>query len=254
MLSSIEQVIEKLKQLVLQCEKEENPLGYFAALYLDVTQLVANAIQSGKVFEHSADVEQLDLHFAQRYFDAIDSYYNGTRATMPWEASFVATKLPGIVVDQHFLSAANAHISFDLAIAVGDTFRGRDLSFFRKDFDALNELLFSMNNAVNGMIKKIWPPVSVILRIFGSPMLRMEDLMMKRSRDKAWQLATQLASGSNEQRAQVMQAMETQSWETGMAIVRPPWWMRGMFGDIAKAERGDVASRIRIMVQKQQAT
>jgi len=78
--------------------------------------------------------------------------------------------------------------------------------------------------------------------------------MMKKSRDRAWQLAVQLASGTDEQRNAIINEMEIKSWETGMARVRLPWWVRWMFADIAGEERGTVASRINIMVQKMHET
>jgi hypothetical protein len=246
----VDEVIQRLTDLVGKCEREENPSGYFAALYLDVTRLVGNAISKGNVFEDNDRLEAVDVCFASRYFDAMNASENGKTLSLPWQITFDALKIPGTVVDQHFMAAANAHINFDLAVAVGQTCRGNAIYSFRKDFDAMNEILFGMNKAVNGMITKIWPPVSILLRLFGSRLVWIEDAIMKHDRERAWNYAVRIATSDPSSQQKVIREMEVAVWQAGVHIVLPPWWLRRIFAYIAKNERGNVAYRIKLMIER----
>ncbi len=248
--NSIDEVIQQLEALVLTSEQEESPAGYFAALYLDVTRTIKAAIDQGTVFENNQRMEAVDLCFASRYFDAMATLGNDKAPTLPWQITFAALKMTGIVVDQHLLAAANAHINFDLAIAVGQTCRGDEIAGFKKDFDTMNAILFRMNNAVNGMIVRIWPPISLVLHVFGSDMLWIEDAVMKKDRTRAWSYAVRIATAGEAMQQAVIREMEIKVWRAGVQLILPPLWLRLLFGHIAKQEKGDVAYRIRCLVEK----
>lgn len=250
LMNSINEVIQNLNTLVAQFEQEESPTGYFAALYLDVTRTIQQAIWKGNVFENNERLEAVDVCFASRYFDAIAALENGTTPTLPWQITFDALKMNGIVVDQHFIAAANAHINFDLAVAVGQTCPGKAIDSFKRDFDTMNSILFKMNNAVNGMICKIWPPVSHLLHLFGSDLLWIEDAIMKKDRTAAWNYAVRIANSDGAVQQGIIREMEVKVWRAGVKLISPPWWLQLVFNHIAKQERGNVAYRIQCMVEK----
>lgn len=248
-MNSIGEVIARLEDLVTRCKQEESPVGYFAALYLDVTRSIDSAIKQGK-FEDSKRLETVDLCFASRYFAAIDAHVTGKTASLPWQATFDALKLPGLVVDQHMIGAANAHINYDLAIAVAQACPGRQVYDFKNDFNTLNAVLFKMNNAVNGMVVKIWPPISVLLKLFGADLQRIEDAMMKKERNLAWKYAVRLVMDNAPEFEKTTRELEVKVWKTGVKLFHPPWWLRLLFSYISTKEKGDVAYRIDCLVEK----
>ncbi|MFB6249055.1 MAG: DUF5995 family protein [Salinibacter sp.] len=86
---SIDEVLARLDRIVAAARRAEDPLGYFAALYRDVTARVAATIEDGG-FDDGARMEWLDVVFANRYFDALDA--RGTEAGPPraWRRTFAA--------------------------------------------------------------------------------------------------------------------------------------------------------------------
>lgn len=246
-MQTIGDVLSELRRTIRIMQEQQNPMGYFAALYLGVTERVAAQLQPGGVFDQPEQIEQLDLRFAARYFTAVDHAFTGTPATGPWQLTIEAARQKGIFIDQHFIAAANAHINFDLAIAVGELFRGRDMTAFRKDFDALNTLLYSMNGTVNGMIVQIVPIMRYALMLFGGWMKRYEDSTMHAAREQAWNYAVQLAGSDEPGRAAIMKEMEQQAETVGRNLLFPGVLKRFFFRCMSWMERGTVAQKISIL-------
>jgi hypothetical protein len=71
---SIDDVISALDKIVLTSKQNNDPAGYFAALYRKVTITLKEGIASG-FFDDGSRMEQLDVVFAKRYLDA----YSGNR-------------------------------------------------------------------------------------------------------------------------------------------------------------------------------
>ena len=70
--------------------RRESHIGYFAALYRRVTLGIREAIIKGE-FDDGRRIEQLDVAFARRYFNALNAYFDPAvyhGLTLPWEVSF----------------------------------------------------------------------------------------------------------------------------------------------------------------------
>jgi len=70
-INTIDDVISTLDDIIDNAVQQENALGYFAALYREVTIKVKQGIANGD-FENGQRMERLDVIFASRY---IDAYY-----------------------------------------------------------------------------------------------------------------------------------------------------------------------------------
>ena len=73
---NIDQVINRLDEIIAVARAEENRLGYFPALYRNVTIQVKTGIEEG-FFEDGARMERLDVVFANCYLDALAQYRQG---------------------------------------------------------------------------------------------------------------------------------------------------------------------------------
>jgi hypothetical protein len=122
------EVIARLEQIIRWAKDNESPLGYFAALYYRMTLAVRDAVLRGE-FENGSRMEQMDVIFARRYFDALDTWQAGGIPTESWRIAFEATKEDRIAVMQHLLLGMNAHINLDLCIAAA-SIRQRDAIFW----------------------------------------------------------------------------------------------------------------------------
>lgn len=78
--TTIDAVIAALNDIVDKAVIEEDPVGYFAALYLKVTQRVKDKIAQG-YFDDNPRMERLDVVFANRYLEAYHNYKQGQPST-----------------------------------------------------------------------------------------------------------------------------------------------------------------------------
>ncbi len=107
--NSIDAVIAALNAIIQQCKNENNPLGYFAALYQQVSIKVREGI-ANNYFDDGPRMEKLDVIFANRYLDAFDAYHKNTSLSLSWNKAFYQSKNYRPIVLQHLLLGIHAHI------------------------------------------------------------------------------------------------------------------------------------------------
>jgi hypothetical protein len=86
-------------------------------------------------------MEQLDIIFASRYFEAWDCYINHQNCSRAWQAVFKATEDSNLIVLQHLLLGINTHINLDLAIAAADCCPGDTIYDLQTDFIKINDII-----------------------------------------------------------------------------------------------------------------
>ena len=92
-------------------------IACFSGLYRTITQTVDVTPYEDRDF-----LVRLDLEFARRYFDAIGAYATDRHsAPRPWRLLFDARSHPDIERVQFASAGVNAHINFDLAAALLNT-------------------------------------------------------------------------------------------------------------------------------------
>jgi hypothetical protein len=107
-------------------------------------------------------VVQIDCVFAQRYFDAFDCYESTGTCPWPWRIAFRSALDKRTFVLQDMLLGMNAHINYDLPIALEATIP-RDLppdelAIYRRDHYGLNNALGRAVNLVQGEIERDHDP------------------------------------------------------------------------------------------------
>ena len=139
--TSIAQVIEEMRLLGAAMPAEDG-VADFHRMYLHVTELVGAAAEA-RSFQDAAFMERLDCVFAGLYLDACRA--NDQARSSAWQPLFELRAQPGTASLQYALAGMNAHINFDLGLALVRTCRqlGRTLDSpgVRADFLAINALL-----------------------------------------------------------------------------------------------------------------
>lgn len=185
---TIDEVIESLEEIIENCKKTENPLGYFAALYHLVTVTVKNKLGTN-YFDDDTRMERLDVVFANRYLDAYADYHQGKPVSSSWEKAFEAAKEEKYIVLQHLLFGMNAHINLDLGIAAAEITTTETIGSLEDDFNKINEILGALTNEVQEDLAKIWPKLLWILKFFGRTDDYIVNFGMQIARDSAWKFA-----------------------------------------------------------------
>jgi hypothetical protein len=95
-------------------------LKWFNWLYFQVTQAVEARVASGG-FSDAAFLSELDVQFAQLYFNALRNFLS--KAALPdcWQALFTQRNQTALTRIQFALAGINAHINHDLPIALVST-------------------------------------------------------------------------------------------------------------------------------------
>ena len=92
----------------------------FNRMYLEVTRQVYNELGQG-FYAEPAFMTELDVKFANLYFDAIDVAGNPADVPLAWRPLAERREMTGIEEIQFALAGMNAHINHDLPIAVVET-------------------------------------------------------------------------------------------------------------------------------------
>jgi hypothetical protein len=130
-------------------------LKWFNLLYLKVTEGVRGR-PPAEGWKDPAWLERLDVVFAGFYFAAIAAWEESPdKIARCWFPLFASRQRPNIKRLQFALAGMNAHINHDLAIAVVQTGKERDIVPRRgspqyRDFDRVNSIL----EVVEGEVKQ----------------------------------------------------------------------------------------------------
>jgi hypothetical protein len=241
--NSVEEVLELIDELIIRFKEDQNPLGYFAAIYKMTTQKVHDLVEKG-AFQDNERMKRMDVIFANRYFKAMTQFFENEPASGPWQMAFDAIRNKDLIVDQHFFLSANAHINYDLSIAAAETCPGNLIHDFADDFNTMNEVLGSLYTKVNYDIAKIYSPLYRWLRWFSNLMLKLENAFMIRERDDAWANAVFFATHPPAEKEQHQAQLEQKSANMGHRISHPGLILRLICRHISRKEIGTVAYRI----------
>lgn len=190
---TIDEVISRLDEMIARCKHEQSKLGYFAALYRNVTVRVSEGIAAGR-FEDGPRMEHFDVIFANRYFEAFDRAWRKEQPTQSWAVAFHAAHEWSPVILQHLLLGMSAHINLDLAIAAVQIAPGEQLPGLKRDFFEITSLLGELIDSVQERIDRVSPWFHMIDRLGGRTDERLCAFAIGEVREAAWQLAEELAA------------------------------------------------------------
>ena len=243
-ITTIDEVIVILDDIIQKSEQTNDPAGYFAALYQKVTIKVKEGIAAGS-FEDGLRMEQLDVAFAKRYIDAYLSFKKGEATTVSWQKAFdFSTHYPPIVL-QHLLLGINAHINLDLGIAANEISKSGNIADLENDFNRINEILSSLVYDVEEDLSKVWPTLKLILKRAGKVDDFMIDFSMKLARDGAWKFANQLSTSPDDQIHSLIEVRDQRVTAKASIVTNPGTIATIVLFIIRVMERGSVTDKIR---------
>ncbi len=248
---TIDDVIARLDEIIEDALQRGSANGYFAVLYRRVTLGVKTRLAEGDYFEDNARMEDLDVIFANRYLDAYDGYFNGADCSEVWRIAFQAAEDGKPIVLQHLLIGMNAHIGFDLAIAAAEVAPGTSISGLNKDFQKINELLAGEVDSVQSALARITPLLKILDTLGGQLDEDLAKFSMDIARDRAWRMATDLAGMSApELMEQYLQQRVQKVAAFSERLYRPKFLFQWLLRLIRRFEKGDVRSRIGILLER----
>jgi hypothetical protein len=236
---TIDEVVERLDEVIDWARGKESRLGYFPALYRNVTLDVRAGIQE-LFFDDGARMERLDVAFANRYLEALDRYRRGERPGESWGAAFSACESWWAIVLQHLLLGMNAHINLDLGIAAAAIAPGREIRELESDFTRVNEILARRIADTQGRLARIWPALKLLDRLSGRADDAIINFSISRARACAWRVACDLAPLDAEDRRQRIEQLDREIKVIAGLIARPGPLKRIAVAMVRIGERGGV--------------
>ncbi len=243
---TIDQIIERITEIVDEAKADRSRSGYFAALYRKVTIEVQKGIKDGS-FDDGERMERLDIIFAQRYLDAFEEYRSGGTLTQSWLFAFEATEQWWPMVLHHLMLGMNAHINMDLGIAAARTAPHEQLPTLQDDFNKINTILSSLVGGVLDELAQIWMTLRLLNRYLGSVETAVINFSMEKARDHAWSVAERLAPLNEAEQAREIEQLDSEMLKLAR-LVRYPGIVGGTVTKIIRlGERGTVTRIIEIL-------
>ncbi|MEU6354853.1 DUF5995 family protein [Streptomyces sp. NPDC047072] len=236
---NIDEVVDGLAGIVRDATRARDRIGYFAALYRQVTVEIRTAIHEGR-FEDGARMDRFDTHFGNRYFEAYDAWRRDGSGPRCWRETFGLLDDSDTVIVQHLVLGVNAHINLDLAVAAARTSPGAEIQSLRSDFLLINDILARVVLAVQDSVDALSPLMSLLDKVGGRADERILDFSVRQSRAEAWYNAVLLAGQSETERAATIDRLDVRAAVLARLIARPNGLVRPALELIRRTENHDV--------------
>ena len=184
---TIQQVLEQLDEIIVECIANNSRLGLFAYIYRRTTAEIASEIALGN-FEDNERLEILDVAFANLYLDAYKAYKNDQDVSASWALAFNHAD-ESLTILQHIMLGMNAHINLDLAISTASVMDGKEISEIEKDFNKVNDILFQITNELQDRLSRVSPLMFVLDWLGKNNDEKIIDFSMRKAREQSWNSA-----------------------------------------------------------------
>jgi hypothetical protein len=244
---TINEVIERLNEILEWAIAKGSRIGYFAALYKGVTEKVREGIESG-LFQDGSRMERFDVIFANRYLEALRMFRTGDQPTRSWLFAFESADGARPVVLQHLLLGINAHINLDLGVAAAEVSKGSELGALQRDFDSINDILAARVSVVQAQIARVSPLTSLLDRIDPTADRAVINFSIERARDQAWTVAELLACLPPNAWPDRIDVLDRTTTSLARLVRDPPGWVLNTgLGFIRLAERHSTKHVIEVL-------
>ncbi|OGO33886.1 MAG: hypothetical protein A2W35_01130 [Chloroflexi bacterium RBG_16_57_11] len=195
-----DEVEARMQALVQSWEESSDQRSIFLKCYLMMTRNMHLAIQLDE-FRDPDWVDHLVNHFAGYYFMALEAYEQDPAAAPPvWQLAHRAARDPDLIGIQKLLLGINAHINYDLALAVVDMLKPEwgELSDGLQedryvDYCHVNEVIGSTIDEVQDQVlEQVMPAMELIDTLFGPLDEKVISSLLGHWREKVWHYAEQL--------------------------------------------------------------
>jgi hypothetical protein len=237
---SVADAHERLTTLEATFRERGDRRGAFLCVYARVTEAVGAAIDAGE-FADPEWVSDYLVTFADLYREALLAYETGDLVALPdpWQVAFETAARGDALVVQDMVLGINAHINYDLALALQRVGVGPDRRARYADHCAVNAVLRSLVDEVQDRIAEFYAPgVTDLDESFGRLDEALSMFSLREGRDSAWCSAVALSSRFRLRRRLARWVLRTSS--TGAAyLLLAPTVSRSVADALAGVERGD---------------
>jgi hypothetical protein len=244
---TIDDVIDHLDRIIEWSIKAESHIGYFTVIYKRVTVAIREAINEG-VFDNGSVIEQLDVAFGRRYFNALNAYFHSDTykgLTLPWAVALSGDQDDHAIILQYMLAGLNAHITFDLGLGLIEV-APNSLGPLTGDYHRVGNLLCAQIPGIVKVIDELSPDLRLTRWLLPNEIGLLKEALNK-LREGAWLFAIYMAEHPQKAMAK---AWNQEAWTAALSS----WYLQPtelwtplprLIRAVAKHESDDVANNIR---------
>jgi hypothetical protein len=241
--NNIDEVVAALDRIIAAALAERSRIGFFAALYRQVTLRVRQGIADG-FFDDGPRMERLDTVFANRYLDALAAWQIGTRPSKCWRVAFDATHRTDLLILQHLLLGINAHINLDLGVAAAQVAPGAALHALHADFDRINQILSTLTDEVKVVLEQFSPLLHLIDGVGDEFDDAIVNFSLTGARDDAWLHAQILAAESPTFQAATIAVIDAKTRFLARLVADPGRLVTALLETVSLQESDDIPAII----------
>ena len=239
----IDAILQMLDAVVADARTRRQRLGFFAAMYRQVTTTVRREVEAG-AFDDDARMARFVALFAGRYLDAVGLWQAGERPTRSWRAAFRAAERSDRVILQHVLLGMNAHINLDLAIVAATISPGDSIVELKGDFGRINDILQRLMEPLQDCIGHFSPLLHVLWSVGGDTDDEVLNFSLRVARADAWHQAVTLAHIDAGRRAAAVDLLDRKVAVLGRVVTEPGGILERAVDVVAYLESDDVVAVI----------
>ncbi|HMB89780.1 MAG TPA: DUF5995 family protein [Rhodothermales bacterium] len=209
-----------MNALIQQWEQRQDGRCIFLSCYSLMTQRMLGALETHR-FQDTLWVDGLLHHFADYYFDALTAYeQQGTNPPVVWQHAHEVACHEQAHVLQHLFLGINAHINYDLILALADMLQPewQALSAERRrlrydDHCRVNEIIAdTVDEVQDSVVERYVPALDLVDKVCGPLDEWLASRMIARWRDSVWEQAVQMVEAEDDMlRESVRQQAEVAS-------------------------------------------
>lgn len=226
-MSGDDDVIAQMQELIEQWEAQSDRKAIFLRCYQMMTSNMIAAIEQ-REFSDPEWVGRLLRHFASFYFEALKAYrQDPVTAPRVWELAHNATGDTSVSALQNLLLGVNAHINYDLVLAVCDLLRPewqtladslRSLRY--RDYCLVNDIIsHTIDTVQDQVLEKAMPWMDIVDKLLGPADEFMISRLLNHWREMVWKSAVLIVeSGNPLEQAQRISQVEKKAISIGEMI------------------------------------
>jgi len=219
-MDSHQAVLDRMLAQIASWQEAGDSRSLFLDCYRMMSENMFQAVQDGE-FHDSQWVEQLVDHFSSYYFAALDAYRQDPgQSPAVWRLAFDKVAENRLLSIQNLLLGVNAHINYDLILALGDLLEPDwsrlDETQRRQRYEDHTHVNLVIGRTIDSvqdtLIEPHEPVMDIVDRLLGPIDEWLISNLIERWRDEVWEQAVQrVESSSLEERERLRLAAEQEA-------------------------------------------
>lgn len=220
-------VLERMQSLIAPWEERGDRRAVFLGCYAMMTHNMLEALAQGE-FRDGEWVDRLLHRFADYYFVALEAYEREpARAPAVWRVAHGAARNPRLRGLQYLLLGVNAHINYDLVLALADLlepeWEGLDPAHRQAryaDHCRVNAVIArTVDSVQDAVIERLEPEMEFVDRLMGPLDEWLVSRLIAGWRDRVWHHALDRVTAPRAERDRLLREVETACLETARLVL-----------------------------------